>query len=64
MYLRSETKELRIATQIYGSVISVWNVYTEKKVEKACVISEDEKNFKANLEGLALQENLNGGGEE
>lgn len=61
MYLRSETEELKMATQTYGSVVSVWNVYREEKVENACVISEDEKNFKANLKGLALQETLSEG---
>jgi len=39
----------------------VRNVYRKEKMEKACVISEDEKNFKANLEGLALQGSLSRG---
>ena len=38
MYLRSETEELKAATQIYGSVISVSNVYREEKVEKTCYL--------------------------
>lgn len=32
-------------------------------MEKACVISEDEKNLKAKLEGLAFQGSLSEGGE-
>lgn len=52
-----------MATQIYGSVISVSNVYREEAVEKACVISEDKKNFKAKLEELAFQGSLSEGGE-
>lgn len=60
MYFRSGTEELKVAAQIYGSVLSVRNVYREEKVEKACVTSEDE-NFKTNLEGLPLQGSLSGG---
>lgn len=52
-----------MATQIYGSLISVSNVYREEEMEKACVISEDEKNLKAKLEGLAFQGSLSEGGE-
>lgn len=53
-YLRSEIEELKVATQIHGSVISVTNVYREENMGKACVISEDEEDFKAGLEGLAF----------
>ncbi|ERE80524.1 60S ribosomal protein L13 [Cricetulus griseus] len=40
----SSAEELKLATQLTGPGIHIWNVY---KKEKARVITEEEKNFKA-----------------
>uniref|UniRef100_A0A8C2LM30 Large ribosomal subunit protein eL13 n=1 Tax=Cricetulus griseus TaxID=10029 RepID=A0A8C2LM30_CRIGR len=40
----SSAEELKLATQLTGPVIPIWKVY---KKEKAKVITEEEKNFKA-----------------
>nr|XP_021495925.1 60S ribosomal protein L13-like [Meriones unguiculatus] len=40
----SSAEELKLATQLSGPVMPIWNVY---KKEKARVITEEEKNFKA-----------------
>ena len=40
----SSAEELKLATQLTGPVMPIWKVY---KKEKARVITEEEKNFKA-----------------
>ncbi|XP_059961338.1 large ribosomal subunit protein eL13-like [Mesoplodon densirostris] len=40
----SSAAKLKLATQLTGPVMPIWNIY---KKEKARVITEEEKNFKA-----------------